>query len=388
MRASSWVTDPRLCRRAAAVAVVGAWCATPAHAADLADVTTVTAERPAFASITLREPLKVSDHGSGSEPPELRFALESPGDFVTVVLRAVQPGAFGRHPMLTSTTRHGRGVITHGDGNDLPAGLYRVYVVFDRGPAKVRIEAPALRGSSSVVAATPMPWEGGALPLIGTEDGVTRYGEIKPISGETLVMWDLAYDFPPGTAGRQEQCVYESESRADAFSPGCPGGSSLAPQGQISAGGYGDGARSFFEVPAAGIGANFTSPGGGPEVYFRATWLPVGRWDQLEEPRPAGAVQPPEGSAGVAPTVARRGLIRGGRALVRVRCPRHARETCAGRLDAGGKGARFALRPGASRTLRIALRRDQRAARVLRLTLTLPDQSRRRVRVLMRRRAD
>jgi len=365
----------------AALIALGVVVAPGALAQELSRTTTVRADGPGYVGLHLAEPIEF--RGEHVDPPELRFRFSHGGRFAVAVLRAARPDAQGERAMVTSANvNHGKEVITHALERRLPAGDYRLYLVFDGGPAEVTMEAADHEGALSLRAMERVEATVAPVPFLGRNSGVARYGRAFSNRGFSLLMWDLVYDFGGGP-GRKEICIYDDQPPAsNAYGVGCPGGfNSRADAGNFNTGSVSSG-EAYMYQSVAGIGGNFSAAdGSAPRVDFVGAWLPVALWDRAAM---AGQEQPAQAHSPTAIpqiTVARYGAYRARSVRLRLGCT-GAKQSCSGRVRLPGAKPRTVTVPaGGRRRITLPLAKPTSSIRVIVTTSGL----RRTYRVRLRR---
>jgi hypothetical protein len=346
--------------------------ATASATPELAGVTTVQADSPAYADVIVSKPLHLmGDLGSRPRP-----RLEGDGSVILLALRrldhASDKGArdsvvFERlgppgHRVQGTSAIFGceRDCGDEGGAVTVP-GRYRLYLLSDK-PAKATLPLSELSGSldlhpmqSAAFDTHPL----GVFQLDFPDTAVIGGWGTQAADGGFMGMYAWFDRAGAGTLDRAELCFLDTGETQDGseFGPGCSQG---PPDPLLHFHPFGNGSYMLWSgaqnYPAGryGLGLNVTHVGGVAPGGGAGFWA---GFNDDEPPLPDPVAAPAAGRLSLASARAR---VRGRWALVRLRCSGEG--PCRGALAIGGRAKRVALPAGARITVRVALPSSLRGA--------------------------
>jgi hypothetical protein len=336
----------------AATGAIGAVAAAPATAAPptVSAALAISGERRGYGRVHLDHAITVE---SEKGEPKYTATFQGPGEFQAIILRSESVSSDGNAYSLlvqrdTLGGEAGSGSeSTLDDARALPAGDYRVYLIFDKGPATARLKFSA-GPEVSVAPEAPVNAKVGRLPnRPSSKANVEVVGDSGTIDsfGHLFFLSQFSFDLATGSV---ENCFYpegDAQAGPDAYGPGCPGGVSDGVEDGLLPGTVGGGDFSGDSGPTSfGYGMNATYTGLPPGIDILGVWISYG-----DEPASARRTVP---WLDLARDVL---AVRRGRAEVPVSC--RARSRCRGRLriSPGGKSRKVEVPARATRTFRVAL---------------------------------
>ena len=351
-------------------AVLGALVLMPATASaapELAGVTTVQVDSPAYVDVVVPKPLHFFSADFESRP---RPEFEGDGSVVLLALRRLGPTPDGgirdsvQFERLGPPDRREEGTsgLFSCEGEECEddfepvtkPGRYRLYLLSDK-PVKATLPLPELAGAVDLRPAQPAAFETHPLSVFEASfpdtAAIGGWGRQAADGGEMgMLAWFESAS--ASTLDRSEMCFLETGETKDGseFGPGCSGGPpdpvfDIAPLGD---GSYGLWATfSHFPGGRYGLGVNLTHLGGATPGGGVAYWA---GFNDNEALLPDAVPAPATGRLSLASARAR---VRGGRAAFPVRCSGEG--PCRGALALGRSAKNVVLAAGSRATVRVAV---------------------------------
>lgn len=265
----------------------------PTAPVSLAGVTVIRGEGPASMLVRVPKPVDTrSKNTSGYDrrPPVMLFG---DGRIVGFVLTAVEPDKSGYAPSYAGW-RAGRcltracdeprdgmamlSVVSNLEDGVLPTGTYRLYLIADGAPVKVRLELDGLEGQRSL-----RPQERVVTNIktvepvvLDTEPGDAVYWaaastKLKGAGFPIFTLWVEGDGAPPG--GTLEQCAFdETPATPFSYAPGCPGADDSHRAPLDSHSNYGSFWNHYLDLWQA-TSVSYVSPGDIKRAGLVAFWI-------------------------------------------------------------------------------------------------------------------
>jgi hypothetical protein len=344
----------RIVGSALAAAAAGFLLTAPAVAAGpvVSSAVAISGDHVGYARVHLDHAVRVeSDDGD----PQYTASFSGPGALQAIIVRSESVSDEGdAYTLLVQRENLGGGAGSASEASlnpaqELPAGDYRVYLIFDKGPATARLrfsDGPEV----SVAPDTPVNAKAGRLPnrpssksnveIVGASGTLDSFGHL-------FFAWQVSFDLAFGSV---EQCVYpdgDAQAGPDAYGPGCPGGMSSGVDEDWGPGTVGGGDWSGDSDPTSfGFGLNATFTGLAPRIDILGVWISYG--DRL------GSARPTVPWLAVARDVV---VVHKGKAQIPVSCRSRSRCTGRIRISPGGKARRVRVPGHATRTFKLTVPR-------------------------------